>query len=172
MFHGVLPKRQIGLPPSISPDYRNGNANQMITITYVANPLITEREATLTLSATDAGTESIDITLTQAQATTTRPPSVLGFPAVEAPLRFFPNPATNTLYIEGVREATALIIRTFSGATLLRATLRQNQSIDIAALPQGVYLFQSSHTNHKATCGRLRGQSAQEQITRRLVIGF
>ena len=38
---------------SISPE--NGNANQMIAITYVANPLITEREAILTLSATDAG---------------------------------------------------------------------------------------------------------------------
>ena len=48
---------------SISPE--NGNANQMIAITYVANPLITEREATLTLSATDAGaTESIPIPFT------------------------------------------------------------------------------------------------------------
>ena len=34
--------------------------------TYVDNPLTTEREATLTLSATDAGaTESVDIILTQ-----------------------------------------------------------------------------------------------------------
>ena len=36
----------------------------MIAITYVANPFITEREAILTLSATDAGaTESMFLSL-------------------------------------------------------------------------------------------------------------
>ena len=138
---------------SFSPE--SGNDNQMIAIMHNANDLTTTREAIFTLSAADGGAESIEITLTQARTTAS---DALGVPAGEKTLRFFPNPATNNLYIEGVSEATTLIIRTFSGATLLRATVRQNQFIDLDVLPQGVYL--------------LTLQSAQEQITRRLVIGF
>ena len=87
---------------------------------------------------------------------------LLGLPAVDESLRFYPNPASQTLYIEGISQETSLLIRTFSGQTLLRTTLRQNQAIDLTVLhqnlPQGVYL--------------LTLQNAQEQITRRLVIGL
>ena len=87
---------------------------------------------------------------------------VVGLPSLAKDIRFYPNPASQTLYIEGISQETDLIIRTFSGKTLLRTTLRQNQAVDITSLPQGVYLLtlQSSQEN------------AQEQRTGRLVIGF
>ena len=98
------------------------------------------------------GVESETITITQAAE------PVLGLPAVDEGLRFYPNPAFNTLYVEGITQETNLLLRTFSGKTLLRSTLRQNQAIDLTALPQGVYL--------------LTFQNGQERLTRRLVIGF
>ena len=83
---------------------------------------------------------------------------VVGLPTLAQHLRFYPNPASHTLYIEGISQETDLIIRTFSGKTLLRTTLHQNQAVDIASLPQGTYI--------------LTLQSGQEQRTRRLVIGL
>ena len=134
----------------------SGMNNQLsITITYEENTQNTQREAILTLAATDGGSESETITLTQAAASTD---VVLGLPAVGEGLRFYPNPALNTLYVEGITQETSLIIRTLAGRTLLRTTLRQNQAIDLTTLPQGVYL--------------LTLQSGQERLTRRLVRGF
>ena len=83
---------------------------------------------------------------------------VLGLPTLAQHLRFYPNPASQTLYIEGISQETALFIRTLSGKTLLRATLSQNEAVDLTALPQGTYI--------------LTLQNAQEQLTRRLVVGF
>ena len=51
---------------SITPD--TGTDNQQITIEYDENTAITNREAILTLAATDVGTEMVNITLTQAAA--------------------------------------------------------------------------------------------------------
>ena len=134
---------------SITP--KTGGDNQTITIEYDENTAITDRDAVLTLSATGAGaTETLNINLTQAGAT------ALGLPTLAKNLRFYPNPASQTLYIEGINQETSLIIRTFSGKTLLRTTLHQNQAIDLATLPQGTYL--------------LTLQNAQEQITNRLII--
>ena len=136
-----------------------GSDNQQITIEYDENTDPAQRIAALTLSATD-GSETTSITLTQAG--TTSPSAVLGLPALAQRLRFYPNPASHTLYIEGISEETSLIIRTLAGKTLLRTSLRQNEAVDIASLPQGVYLLtlQSSEEN------------AQAQLTRRLVIGL
>ena len=91
---------------------------------------------------------------------------VLGLPTLANDIRFYPNPASQTLYIEGISQETALFIRTFSGKTLLRTSLRQNQAIDLASLPQGIYLLtlQSSQENAQ--------EQFQAQITRRLVIGL
>ena len=141
---------------SISP--KTGSDNQQITIEYEENTDPMQRMAVLTLSATD-GSETTDITLTQAAAT---PPAVVGLPTLAYSLRFYPNPASHTLYIEGISQETNLIIRTLAGRTLLRTSLRQNQAVDIASLPQGVYLLtlQSSQ------------ETAQAQLTRRLVIGL
>ena len=134
---------------SISPE--TGSGNEEITIVY-DNTLPTNRDAVLTLAATDGGTESTDITITQVVT------AVVGLPTVARNLRFYPNPASQTLYIEGITQETSLIIRTLAGKTLLRATLRQNEAVDITALPQGTYI--------------LTLQNAQEQVTSRLVIGF
>ena len=82
--------------------------------------------------------------------------SLLGLPTLANDIRFYPNPTSQTLYIEGISEETSLIIRAPSGKTLLRTSLRQNQAINLADLPQGTYL--------------LTLQNAQEQSTRRLVI--
>ena len=146
---------------SISPD--TGSDNQRITITYEENTDPAEREAILTLSATELGaTERVEITLTQAGAL----PAVVGLPTLAGNLRFYPNPASQTLYIEGVTQETNLLIRTLSGKTLLRATLHQNQAIDLTALPQGTYLLtlQSSQESGQ--------ESGQEQRTERLIIGL
>ena len=104
---------------------------------------------------------------------TTPPPSsspVVGIPALAKSLRFYPNPASHTLYIEGIRQETSLLIRTLSGKTLLRTTLHQNQAIDLASLPQGVYLLtlQSGQENAQEQSQ----EQSQEQRTGRLVIGL
>ena len=54
----------------ISPD--TGSDRRRVTITYNQNTTSTSREAILTLAATDAGTESETITITQAAATGAR----------------------------------------------------------------------------------------------------
>ena len=133
-----------------------GNGNEQITIAYDENTTFTAREATLTLTATDVGTETMNIIVTQEGAIP--PPPVLGLPTLAQHLRFYPNPASQTLYIEGITQETALTIRTLAGKTLLRTTLSQNEAVDIASLPQGVYL--------------LTLQSAKKQRTGRLVIGL
>ena len=140
---------------SITPP--TGSDNQEITIQYAENTDNNTRIAFLKLASTDAGaTETVRITLYQERNT------VVGLPTLAEDLRFYPNPASQTLYIEGVTQETFLIIRTLAGKTLLRSTLSQNEAIDLTALPQGVYLLtlQSGKEN------------AQAQITRRLVIGF
>ena len=81
---------------------------------------------------------------------------IVGLPSLANDIRFYPNPAAQTLYIEGISQETALIIRTLSGKTLLRTTLHQNQAIDLAFIPQGTYL--------------LSLQNTQEQISKRLII--
>ena len=101
----------------IAPD--SGTDGQAITIRYAENTQ-TQREAILTLAATDSGSEMFDITITQEAASTTPPTTppttpVLGLPAVVEGLRFFPNPAAQNLYVEGISQETNLIIRTFSG---------------------------------------------------------
>ena len=238
----------------------SGNGNQEITIEYEENTTSASRKAILTLEATDAGFESIDISLTQSvavarvllvspssrtptaaagnvtfdvnanvpweitqrvpchvglvpfrpnretivdelpslmtkilplqaekQSLRSLPPSQgrpkwwtlpspkralllpsnpLGLPTLANNIRFYPNPASQTLYIEGISQETSLIIRTFSGQTLLRTTLRQNEAIDLASLHQGVYLL-------TLQSGQESGhESGQEQTTTRLVIGF
>ena len=84
--------------------------------------------------------------------------ATLGLPSLANNIRFYPNPASQNLYIEEISQETSLIIRTLAGKTLLRTTLHQNQAIDLAFIPQGTYI--------------LTLQNAQEQITRRLVIGI
>ena len=141
---------------SITPP--TGSDNQQITIEYNENTTSTSREAILTLAVTDGGTESMDITLTQEGATSPSDADVLGLPTLAEDLRFYPNPASHTLYIEGITQETSLIIRTLAGKTLLRTSLHQNEAIDLTVLPQGTYI--------------LTLQSAQAQLTRRLVIGL
>ena len=139
---------------------------QKITIVYDENTDNMQRMSVLTLSATDVGEETVTITLTQVGASALplppTPPAVLGLPTLAKDIRFYPNPASHTLYIEGISEEMNLIIRALSGKTLLRTTLRQNQAINLSALPQGTYI--------------LTLQSAQEQRTQQrtgcLVIGL
>ena len=106
-----------------------------------------------TISGNATGCESGDAIKTNCDAA-----PVVGLPTLVKNLRFYPNPAAQTLYIEGISQETSLIIRTLAGKTLLRTTLHQNQAIDLADLPQGTYI--------------LTLQNAQEQSTRRLVIGI
>ena len=110
-------------------------------------------EGDTNISGNATGCESGDAIIANCDAE-----PVVGLPAVDEGLRFYPNPAAQTLYIEGISQETSLIIRTLAGKTLLRTTLHQNQAIDLADLPQGTYI--------------LTLQNAQEQSTRRLVIGI
>ena len=135
---------------TISPS--SGRDPKRITIEYDENTTSTSRNAILTLAAIGTGGETVEITITQASANT------LGIPTLANDTRFYPNPASQNIYIEGITQETSLIIRTLAGKTLLRDTLSQNQAVNIASLPQGVYL--------------LTLQNAQAQITRRLVIGL
>ena len=100
MSLGELPKASpASWISSILPE--TGSNNQEITITYEKNTTFTSREAILTLSATESGaTETLRITLTQASAT------VVGLPTLAEDLRFYPNPASQTLYIEGISQET------------------------------------------------------------------
>ena len=139
---------------------------------------------TTTISGNATGCESGDAI--EAACDTTTPTPVLGLPAVGEGLRFYPNPAFNTLYVEGITQETSLLIRTFSGRTLLRSTLHQDEAVDIAVLPTGVYLLtfqggqesgqessqESSQESGQESSQESSQESGQERFTRRLVIGF
>ena len=66
---GITKRAEDNWITTISPE--SGSANQEITITYQVNTATATREAILTLAATDAGTESVTITITQAAAART-----------------------------------------------------------------------------------------------------
>ena len=133
----------------------NAQLSSCCALLRVVDDVVTS-SATTTISGN--ATECASVAAINVACDTTTPDPVLGLPSVGEGLRFYPNPASQTLYIEGISQETSLIIRTLSGQTLLRTTLRQNQAIDLTALPQGVYL--------------LTLQNGQERLTRRLVIGF
>lgn len=71
-------------------------------------------------------------------------PPVLSTELVEeAPvLQLFPNPTTQFVQVTGLVEPTAYFIYTLNGTIALQGTLESNQTVDVQALPQGVYLLQ------------------------------
>lgn len=67
-------------------------------------------------------------------------------------IRLFPNPANNTIQLEGLTQAARVQIQTMSGAIVLDKNIRTNESLSIATLNPQVYLvrvlFADGHTEH------------------------
>lgn len=67
-------------------------------------------------------------------------------------IRLFPNPANNTIQLEGLTQTARVQIQTMSGAIVLDKNIRANESLSIATLNPQVYLvrvlFADGHTEH------------------------
>ncbi len=54
-------------------------------------------------------------------------------------MKVYPNPATNSVTIEGASAGTRAVLYSMLGQPVLQATLSGKQALDIAALPAGIY---------------------------------
>ena len=78
------------------------------------------------------------------------PESVEGVSAERLAVTLFPNPVTNELRLQGLREAAQVRVMGLDGALLIEATLTPNNGrIDVSNLAAGVYLLQVNQTTVK-----------------------
>ncbi len=67
-------------------------------------------------------------------------------------VRLFPNPANNTLQLDGLTENARVQIQTLSGAVVLDKNINAKENISISSLMPQVYLvrvlFADGHTEH------------------------
>jgi len=65
-------------------------------------------------------------------------------PSAPADFDIFPNPATSSILIEGLPDASEFKITNASGTTMLRGTIAGDKTgVDISRLPTGFYVFQT-----------------------------
>lgn len=65
-------------------------------------------------------------------------------------LSVFPNPVVSTLTLGGLKDATAVYVRTLEGATVIHTTLSpDNTTLNVSGLASGVYLLQVNNTTVK-----------------------
>ncbi|WP_345050442.1 carbohydrate-binding protein [Hymenobacter glaciei] len=57
------------------------------------------------------------------------------------PLQVYPNPATTSFVVDGLREAGELTLRDYLGRTCLHKQVEANERIDISTLPVGIYVL-------------------------------
>ena len=63
------------------------------------------------------------------------------------PVRLFPNPVTNELYISGLMSSAQIILTDISGRIVLSKQVTANEAIRVAQLPKGFYIVTLSTNN-------------------------
>jgi len=105
-------------------------ADNTISFYALANPTDTERSATITVSS--VGTTDQLITVTQAAGIT-------GINGIDNQIiAIYPNPATTTLYINGLTQISTVSIFDLNGKILFNNRISDNQ-VDISHLSNGIY---------------------------------
>ncbi len=74
--------------------------------------------------------------------------------AIEEPeamngLKIFPNPAKEVIYVQGVDEASELILSAMDGTEVLRQKI--SESIDVSHLPAGIYFLTVIHSDYRVS---------------------
>jgi glycosidase len=115
----------------------SGTGNATITLTAQANPTTTTRTATVTVSGAVSGNTLTPkkINITQNGKPTTKLPENLN-----ADFKFYPNPANNTLFIEGLTQPLVITITDLNGKIVNNAEILNNQ-INISNLKKGIYIL-------------------------------
>lgn len=67
--------------------------------------------------------------------------------AVSNVLNVFPNPATSTLHFETVNSNVSIQIFDATGKVVMKETVTGKQSVNIASLPNGMYILKATSTN-------------------------
>ena len=72
----------------------------------------------------------------------------------EHDLRVFPNPASDKIYIEGLKEQTELAIYSVTGAKILAVPASNDKDIDVSNLPTGLYFVIADNSQRKLVIER------------------
>lgn len=71
-------------------------------------------------------------------------------PVEQAPIRVFPNPSTNLIYIEGIANQT-IYLYNIIGKIVYSQPYKNNESINISHLSSGIYFIKGIHNNQPIT---------------------
>lgn len=130
--------------PWLTASPSSGIGSMIIILTAGANPFATDREATLSLSGERVIPQILAVTQ---DANITSGIDNLSVP----PVRAYPNPVKDLLYIEGA-AGNAVSVYNSQGRFLFSCIPEgQPAMIDMSALPAGIYLVQVGSTTLKIT---------------------
>ena len=114
-----------------------GSYNATITLTALENPTTAARTATIKVSGAFSGNvltpKTINITQNGKQLTEFSD-------NVNAYIKFYPNPANNVLFIEGLTQHSVITITDLNGEMIKNVEILNNQ-IDISNLKNGIYFL-------------------------------
>ncbi len=123
-----------GLDSWLSADDTTGTGNATVTFTAEENTSSESRTDTITVSANSVG----DITIIISQAGS---PTGISNPE-DVGIKIYPNPATNTIYIEGLQYKTSGYIFNTSGQLVVSRVIgTENGEINVSQLPSGSYIL-------------------------------
>ena len=134
----------------------SGTGTGTLLINYLANEGTTSRTATITITTIGDGTAA-ETTISITQAGTDEVAPSLGVASLDEGLVLYPNPASNRLYIGGLRGNALVRISTIGGVIVQRADVSlESSSVDVSSLGGGTYVVVI--------------ESAEGVLSRRLVI--
>ncbi len=120
--------------PWLTADLINGHGNTTITLTAEGNTSATTREATITISGDRVTTQTI--TVIQEAST---PSGIENFS--EVPVRAFPNPVKDWLYIEGTAGKIIEVYNSRGQFMFSKQPVTNTATLDMSSLPSGMYLI-------------------------------
>jgi hypothetical protein len=96
---------------------------------------------------TDYTTANVQKLLFGLRSTTDLAPA----PLSESSLSVYPNPATNLLFVKGVKAASSVVVYNISGVaqTVSSNYLNDGLQLNVSALPQGLYILQVNNQTVK-----------------------
>ena len=108
----------------------NGSGNATVIVTAQKNPSINTRNATVIIEATGLPYKTVIITQSG---------SPTGISDIENnPIKIYPNPSNNVLFIEGLSEDTQVSIYDLKGNLIIKKQLFKD-NLDISNLASGMY---------------------------------
>jgi hypothetical protein len=72
------------------------------------------------------------------------------------PVRVYPNPASDMVFIEGAEENSMLTVNDINGKIILSSIITNTQSIDVTSWNEGIYFLTFSNANNTQTIKLIR----------------